>query len=166
VPFEDLSSNTAADAGAVHMLFGSFTAGELITTLDTEFISQIDLPGSSVEAGDRFGWAMTTGRFNSDFVDDLAIGSPGEDINAVTDAGIVQVIYNSTTAPVFSMAQLWRQGGGGIPEIAEAGDQFGCALSAWNYGRDDGSDLAIGAPFEDLPAGGISQTDAGAVVVI
>jgi len=166
VPFEDLSDNTAADAGAVHMLFGSFTAGELITTNDTEFISQIDLPGSSVEAGDRFGWAMTTGRFNSDFVDDLAIGSPGEDVNAIRDAGIVHVIYNSTSGPVFSTSQLWRQGSGGIPDVAEDGDQFGYSLSAWNYGRDDRSDLAIGAPFEDLPAAGVTQTDAGAVIVI
>jgi hypothetical protein len=166
VPFEDLSENAEADAGAVHVLYGSFTSGELVTTFDSEFISQIDLPGSSVEAGDRFGWAITTGRFNSDFVDDLAIGSPGEDFNALSDAGIVQVIYNSTAGPVFSTAQLWRQGAGGIPETAEAGDQFGYALSAWNYGRDDRTDLAIGAPFEDLPAAGVTQTDAGAVVVI
>jgi hypothetical protein len=166
VPFEDLSDNAQADAGAVHVLYGSFTAGELVTTVDNEFISQIDLPGSAVEAGDRFGWAITSGRFNSDFVDDLAIGSPGEDINSVADAGIVQVIYNSTSGPVFGTAQLFRQGTGGIPETAEAGDQFGYALSAWNYGRDDRSDLAIGAPFEDLPASGVSQTNAGAVIVV
>jgi hypothetical protein len=124
------------------------------------------MSGTSVEAGDRFGWALTTGRFDSDFVDDLAVGSPGEDVGAIVDAGIVQVIYNSTSGPVFSTAQLWIQGSGGIPDAAEQGDQFGYALSAWNYGRDDRSDLAIGAPFEDLPSGGVSQTDAGAVVVI
>ena len=166
VPLEDLSNNTAADGGAVHMLYGSFTEGELVTTVGGVFVSQTDMSGTSVEAGDRFGWALTTGRFNSDFVDDLAIGSPGEDVGAIVDAGIVQVIYNSTAGPVFSTAQLWIQGSGGIPDAAEQGDQFGYALSAWNYGRDDRSDLAIGAPFEDLPSGGVSQTDAGAVVVI
>ena len=166
VPFEDLLDNSAADAGAVHMVYGSFVSGELVTTLDSEFVSQNDLPGSSDEAGDRFGWALTTGRFNSDFVDDLAVGSPGEDFNAIVDSGIVQVIYNTTSGPSYATAQLWRQGANGVPEVTEAGDQFGYALSAWNYGRDERADLAIGAPFEDLPADGVSQTDAGAVVVI
>jgi hypothetical protein len=165
-PFEDLSDNSAADAGVVHVLFGSFTVGELVTTGGSQFITQATLPAVSVEAGDRFGWALAAGRFNSDFLDDLAVGSPGENIGTVADAGIVNVLHGSTSGLITTTTQTWRQGGSGLPEVAEAGDQFGYALSAWNYGRDDRSDLAIGAPFEDLPSGGVTQTDAGAVVVI
>jgi hypothetical protein len=165
-PFEDLSDNTAADAGVVHVLFGSFTAGELVTTAGSQFITQSVLPAVSVEGGDRFGWALAAGRFNSDFLVDLAIGSPGENIGSVADAGIVNVLYGTTSGLALNTSQTWRQGGSGLPEVAEAGDQFGYALSAWNYGRDDRSDLAIGSPFEDLPSGGITQTDAGAVIVI
>ncbi len=166
-PFEDLLDNTAADAGAVHVLFGSFTSGELVTTADSLFISQTNLSGTSAETGDRFGWALATGRFNNDFRSDLAIGSPGEDINAIVNAGIVQVLYGSSSGLSLSTAQLWRQGAGGIPDAAEAGDQFGYALSAWNYGRSDRADLAIGSPFEDLiSSSGLQVSDAGAVVLI
>ena len=167
VPFEDLVDNTRADAGAVHVLFGSFASGELVTTAGSLFISQSNTPGNTNETGDRFGWALATGRFNNDFRSDLAIGSPGEDIGATVDAGIVQVIYGSSLGLSLTTAQAWRQGAGGIPDAAEAGDQFGYALSSWNYGRDDRSDLAIGAPFEDLvSSAGIALADAGAVVVI
>ena len=48
------------------------------------------------------------------------------------------------------------------------GDQFGFALSAWNYGHGSQSDLAIGVPFEDVVSvlDGTQQVDAGAVNVI
>ena len=166
-PFEDLLDNTAADAGAVHILFGSFAAGELVTTLDSRFISQTNLSvGASAEAGDRFGWALATGRFNNDFFADLAIGSPGENIGTVADAGIVHVLYGTVSGPSLTSVQLWRQGADGIPDAAEAGDQFGFALSSWNYGRSTHSDLAIGVPFEDLISGGSQIADAGAVILI
>jgi len=150
VPFEDLSDNTQADAGAVHVLLGSFNSGEMVTTESDIFISQSDLSGNSVEAGDGFGWSLAVGRFDSDFQEDLAIGSPGEDINAIVDAGIVNVLYGSTFGPSFTGAQTWHQDIANIPNTAEAGDQFGYALSAWNYGNSSQSDLAIGVPFEDL----------------
>jgi hypothetical protein len=166
VPFEDLLDNTAADAGAVHVLFGSFAANELVTTIDSRFISQTNLSGSAAEAGDRFGWALATGRFNNDFRADLAIGSPGEDIDTIANAGIVQVLYGEAAGPSLTFTQLWRQGANGIPDAAESGDQFGYALSAWNYGRSTHSDLAIGVPFEDLVSGGSQIADAGAVILI
>jgi hypothetical protein len=168
VPFEDLLDNTAADAGAVHILLGSFNPGELVTTVDSLFISQTNLSGTSAEAGDRFGWALTAGRFDDDFQADLAIGSPGEDINSIVNAGIVQVLYGSARGPSLTRTQIWHQNTANIPDAAETGDQFGYALSAWNYGEGSQSDLAIGVPFEDLLSAstGTQQADAGAVIVI
>jgi hypothetical protein len=162
VPFEDLTNNTQADAGAVHVLFGSFNSGEMVTTEGDLFISQIDLSGNSVEAGDQFGWSLAVGRFNSDFREDLAIGSPGEDIGSIANAGIVNVLYGGTSGPSFTGAQTWHQDVASIPDSAESGDHFGYALSAWNFGKSSQSDLAIGAPFEDV--GGLA--DAGVVTVI
>ena len=162
VPFEDLVDNTAADAGVVHVLLGSFNSGELVTTVDSKFISQATLSGVAVEAGDRFGWALAVGRFDGDFFEDLAIGVPGEAVGSVAKAGIVQVLYGSLNGPSMTRVQTWHQNIAGIPDTVESGDQFGYALSAWNYGNSDHSDLAIGAPFEDLS----SQVDAGAVTVI
>lgn len=164
VPFEDLTNNSQADAGAVQVFFGNIFGGNDFVDAHDVFITQTDLPslGSSVEAGDRFGWALAVGRFDSDGFDDLAIGVPGEDIGSIVDAGVVDVLYGSLTGPSFTRVQTWHQDVTGITDFAEAGDQFGYALSAWNYGKDSRSDLAIGVPFEGING----QEDAGAVHVI
>lgn len=161
-PFEDLVDNTKLDAGVVHVLFGSFTSGELVTSEDSLFISQAELSGVAVETGDRFGWALAAGRFDSDFQFDLAIGVPGEAVGSVAKAGIVQVLYGSASGPSLTRVQTWHQNSTNVPDTVESGDQFGYALSAWNYGSDERTDLAIGAPFEDFS----SLIDAGVVTVI
>ena len=52
--------------------------------------------------------------------------------------------------------------------MSEPGDQFGYALSAWNFGHTGHRDLAIGAPFEDLTSTvtGTLMQDAGAIHVL
>ena len=167
VPFEDLDSNSKLDAGAVQIFFGSRT-DELVTTDGTMFISQTNLPGVSLEAGDRFGWSLATGDFDEDGKDDLAVGVPGEDLGSIRDAGLVEVLYGTASGPSLTRVQNWSQDSTGVPDIAEVGDQFGYALSAWNYGRGSNTDLAIGVPFEDIvsAATGTEQVDAGAVNVI
>ena len=72
------------------------------------------------------------------------------------------MLYGSATGPSLTRVQTWHQNTAGIPDAVETGDQFGYALSAWNYGFSDRSDLAIGAPFEDFA----SLADAGVVTVI
>lgn len=166
-PFEDLISNNEADGGAVQVFFGT-TGTALVDAAGDLFISQSNLTGTSVEAGDFFGFALAVGRFDSDSRADLAIGVPGEDIGSISDGGIVHVLYGSSTGPSFTNTQTWHQDSAGIPDVAEPGDQFGFRLSAWNYGKDSRSDLAIGVPFEDLVStiSDTLQADAGAVVVI
>ena len=169
IPFEDLLGNTAADGGAVQIFFGNnFGGSNLVDPIGDMFISQSDLAGVSVEAGDRFGWALAVGRFDGDSFDDLAIGVPGEDIGPITDAGIVQVLYGSLSGPSLTRTQIWHQDIAGIPDVAEIGDQFGFSLSAWNYGKSSHSDLAIGVPLEDFlsTVSGTQLIDAGAVNVI
>jgi hypothetical protein len=170
-PFEDLSSNTKADAGAVIVLFG--TGGfDLVTASNNLFISQASLPGENIEAGDRFGWALAVGDFDGDGKDDLAIGSPGEDVssNTIKDAGLVSVLYGSPSGPSFTRVQEWIQNSTGLVHLdpSETGDQFGYALSAWDYDGNGRSDLAIGVPFEDVVSSstGVVQIDAGAVNLI
>jgi hypothetical protein len=168
VPFEDLSDNTKADAGAVQVFFYGGGADDVVATSGSMFISQANLAGVSVEAGDRMGWALAAGDFDSDGRDDLAIGVPGEDLGAVADAGLVTVLYGSSSGPSLTRIQNWTQDSPGVPDVAEPGDQFGYALSAWNYGHGRESDLAIGVPFEDIVSAstGTLQVDAGAVNVI
>ena len=170
VPFEDLSSNNAQDAGDVQVFPGIGGGGAaIVSTSNSVFISQAELSGVSVEGGDRFGWSLAVGDFDADGREDLAVGAPGEDIGSNPDAGIVSVLYGTSSGLSLTRTQNWSQDSAGVPDFVEGGDQFGYALSAWNYGFGRESDLAIGVPFEDLspldPSVTI-QLDAGAVTVI
>src|SRR5262245_13110640 len=90
---------------------------------------------------------IAKGDFNGDGIGDLAIGAPFEDIGNAQDAGAVNVIYGSAA---------------GLAATAGPGDQFfgytrtnggaGSALAAGDFNRDGYSDLAIGAPFDDVPS--------------
>jgi hypothetical protein len=168
VPGEDLLSNSVADAGAVHVFFGSHFDDELVDAANDIFFGQGSLAGVAIEAGDAMGRALAVGKFNNDFFADLAVGVPGEDIGSIRDAGLVTVLYGGLNGPSLTNIQHWHQNVAGIDDSAEAGDQFGRALSAWNYGKSTHSDLAIGVPFEDLLSviTGTQQADAGAVHVI
>jgi hypothetical protein len=57
-PYEDIGN--LADAGAVSVLYG--TASGLSSTR-SQLFTQV---GGTVEAGDRFGYAVATGDFNHD----------------------------------------------------------------------------------------------------
>ena len=168
-PGEDLTNNTEADAGVVHVFFGNIFGGnDLVDAASNVFISFAPLPGVNVEPGDYLGWSLAVGRFNNDGFDDLAIGAPGKNVGSTIGAGLVAVLYGSSSGPSFTNFQLWSQDSTGIQDTAEPYDRFGWALSAWNYGKSSQSDLAIGVPLEDFPSGSFVNgiVDAGAVNVI
>jgi hypothetical protein len=164
IPLEDLVNNTRTDAGAVQVFFGNtFDNANLVDPESDLFISQASLPGISVESGALFGWSLAVGRFNSaDAFEDLAVGSPGQSMSGISAAGIVDVLYGSLSGPSFSNVQIWHQDSTGILDAAESADNFGYALSAWNYGKDMSSDLAIGVPGEGING----HEDAGAAHVL
>ena len=146
-------------AGAVNVIYGS--ASGLIST-NNQLWTQ-DSPGvaGGAENGDRFGASLTTGDFNDDGFEDLAIGVPGEDIGTTADAGAVNILYGGASGLSSTNDQLWYQ------DIlfgssSEAGDAFGSSLIAGDFNDDGFEDLAVGAPTEDWG----TITDAGAVNVI
>jgi hypothetical protein len=138
-PGEDLGATI--DVGVVTVFFGS-AAG-----LTTSQVLQQDNP----EAGDRFGAALTAGRFDGGVIADLVVGAPGENVGATVDAGA---------------ANLFSDPAGGLPPVSgpallqdnpEAGDQFGAALTA-GFVNGGFEDLVVGAPGENVGA----TVDAGA----
>ena len=159
-------------AGTVNILYGS-TLG-----LDTEsnygsgrenqlIVQAFPHLGEIPEAHDYFGFALTAGRFDNDGTDDLAIGVPGED----DFTGKVHVLYGSD---IYHYNGLQLVGidtfNGSMPywdEYPEAGDQFGFALAAGNFGYSDHDDLAVGVPTEDRETPGYTTViDSGIVQVL
>ncbi|MBE9041139.1 FG-GAP repeat protein [Oscillatoriales cyanobacterium LEGE 11467] len=164
----DEDALNVADAGMVNVIYGSANglnaAGSQFWTQNSPGISS----GQGTEAGDNFGETLTAGDFNGDGFVDLAVGSPGEDVFDIVDAGAVNVIYGSANGLNAIGDQIWHQDSGEaqaspvISSVAEAGDRFGGALTAGDFDGDGRDDLAVGSPGESV--GNIE--DAGAAVVI
>jgi FG-GAP repeat len=110
------------------------------------------------ESFDLFGDAVAAGRFNSDAFDDLAVGAPGETVGGARFAGAVDVFFANSFTPLPS-----RPTSESYQNNPEAGDAFGSALAAGNFGHLDGApDIAVGAPGETV--GG--REGAGAVSLL
>jgi hypothetical protein len=158
VPEEDVG--TIVNAGSVQVLFGS-AAG--LTGIGNQNLNQ-NTPGirDSAESGDAFGRHLSVADFDSDGFADLAIGVPFEDLDAIADAGAVNVLYGSPSGLDAGDDDFWNQGSTGISNAPDSTDWFGFALTAGDFDGDGHDDLAIGVPFEEI--GGIPN--AGAVQVI
>src|SRR5262249_7320642 len=133
---------TVLQAGAVNVLYGS--PGGL--TGDGDDLWTQDSPGivGTAEPEDLFGDEVIVANFGNGAQADLAVGSRGEDIGNVQDAGAVTVIYGSVGGLTSSGNQLWTQDSNGIIGTSESGDFFGAELAAGNFGGSSQADLAVG----------------------
>jgi FG-GAP repeat len=100
--------------------------------------------------------------FNHDGFADLAVGVPRDRPGDIPFAGAVNVLYGSAAGLSGSGSQYFTQNTPGVASSAERYDAFGAALAGGDFDNDGASDLAVGAPREDL--GGIPN--AGAVNVL
>ena len=152
-PFEDKGS--IRDVGAVSVIYGS-PAGLLPVYRSRTFLKDVFF-GATAEPYDDFGYALTTGDFDGDDIDDLAIGIPF-DKEVVPTAGAVAIVHGSSVGLVPTAGYLVRQ----EPAEAEQGDNFGRSLASGDFDRDGFDDIAVGIPYEDSSDRG----DNGAVAVL
>jgi len=142
-------------AGAVYVLYGAYTGLEVdpITT----WTQDTGLVENQSEPNDRFGYALVSGNFDGDNFDDLAIGAPGETINAKAEAGAVNVLFGSGSGLTDTGNQFLHPDRTNVIGVSEAGGNYGHALAAGNFDGDVNSydDLAIGHPGAN--SGGIVQ---------
>jgi hypothetical protein len=149
-----------SDAGAASVLYGSASG---LTADRNQFWHQ----GSTgieddPESGDVFGEALTSGNFDGDGRDDLAVGVRGEDFGSINSAGAANVLYGSDAGLTATGNQLWHQERDGLPDLLEFSDHFGRALAAGDFDGSGHDDLAVGVPGEDVEG----VQDAGAVNVL
>ena len=147
---------TAADVGAVNVLYGASTG---ITSSNSRQFAE-GSAGGVAQAGAHFGAALAAGNFDADPRSDLAIGAPENDTTAGADVGIVSVLPGSAGGLTSTGARQIGQGSAG--GVAEPGDRFGAALATGSFNGDGRSDLAVGAPGQDGTAG----ADVGVVSVV
>lgn len=153
VPREDLSAG--ADAGAVHVLYGS-SGG--VSTVDDWWHEGIAGVNGAVEPGDNFGGALAGGNFNGDEAsgyacDDLAIASPGESVGSLAEAGFLYIMDGSPSGLSTSGDQAFHQNTPGVAGVAEAFDGFGERLEVIDDNDDAYDDLVVSVPGDACSAG-------------
>ncbi|HWB20537.1 MAG TPA: FG-GAP repeat protein [Phycisphaerales bacterium] len=157
VPEEGLG---VAGAGAVHVLYGSSSG---LTANGTQFFSQgTGGVREQEELNDYFGSVLAAGDFDHNGKDDLAIGVPDEDIDGVSNAGAVHVLYGSSNGLRTDNDDLWTENTNHIPSTCEAGDSLGHSLAAGDFDHDGRDDLAMGLSGKTVNG----KMSAGAVIVL
>lgn len=143
VPFEDWSNNTIADAGVVVFVPGSadgLNMAAAVTWTQATFNADV-----TSESGDQLGFSLAAGKMRNG-TPYVLIGAPGEDVNAIQDAGMV--IYRT---PGGNVAMF--QDAAGVSDASETGDQFGYSVAS------SPTRFAIGTPGESvgtsMRAGGV-----------
>lgn len=143
----------AAGAGAVTVIYGAGPGLGLdaFVPVPASQLTQATFGLEIPEVGDGFGSSLAWGDFDADGFDDLAVGSPGEDLPTGTvDAGLVLVFYGSPGGLLPLYPPYLAQGPGGLPDPDESGDSLGWSLAAGDFNADGFTDLAIGVPGEDV----------------
>jgi hypothetical protein len=122
------------------------------------------------ESGDRFGASLALlERMPSDPENDntfaLAVGSPGEDVGTVKDAGWTTLVtadmqcHDDQFGYGLRSGRAFSQGKNGLPGVAHSGEHFGATQSAL---PGVASGFAAGAPDEGVPG----KSSAGSVTVV
>lgn len=119
------------------------------------------VPGGG-ENGDSFGAELDLGDINGDGHLDLVASSPGEDLEGVSDAGSVTVIYGAADGSGLSTrgSVLYSQNTPGVPNANEKNDFFGSDVHVDDLNADGRGDVAIGAQGENGDNGAVYLLDA------
>lgn len=152
-PYEDTggTGSDVKDAGFLHIIYGS-PSGIGEGSVIEAYAQAAFTPGTSNEAGDRFGYALQAGTTDKG-LPYLVVGVPGEGVivNGVDHVNAGAIAYQQG-----SKRSTVTQDSPGVPGVVEAGDQFGASLAGTNRY------FAVGVPGETI---GTDAVAAGTVAV-
>jgi FG-GAP-like repeat/FG-GAP repeat len=105
---------------------------------------------------DVFGFALAVSDLDGDGYDDLVAGAPGTSVDDEFGAGRVYVVPGGNAGLDAGRMVTYDENTPGVKGGAEAGDQFGAALTLVDVTRDGRPDLTVGAPDEDNDLGSVT----------
>ncbi|MGW4393514.1 VCBS repeat-containing protein [Streptomyces sp. NPDC004685] len=108
------------------------------------------VPGAS-EAHDTFGTDVSVADINHDGFGDIAVGSPGEALGSVRQAGQVVIVPGGPGGPTGAGSYAITQNSTGVPGTAEYHDAFGTTVRFADFTKDGRADLVVGTPGENAP---------------
>jgi len=164
--YDDLAIGAPADraggvpGGSVTVLYGAAT-GLSATRAQQWSQASAGIAGAPAD-GDRFGAALVAGDLDGDGDDDLAIGVPGDAVNAHPRAGTVHVLAGGAAGLGTSGARQWHQDRSAIPGTTAHDDEFGAALAIGDVDDDGDDELGIGAPGDRIDG----RESAGSVTIL
>lgn len=139
-----------AEAGTVTILYGA--ADGRIGGGARTVLTQADV-GETPEAGDHFGWAVAINRTDVAGCPGVLIGSPGEDVAGLVDAGMAHVITDQPIGgdPDVRVTRTVLQSD--VAGTVEAGDEFGFSVAAFGGTDEEAVTFAYGSPGENNDSG-------------
>jgi len=120
------NTNGVSGSGAVAVLYGR--SSRLSTANAARFTQRTSGIPDDPEEFDRFGQALSSADINGDGIDDLIVDAPTEDVDGVSDAGAVFIIFGTPDGLKGRHAQMLTQETPGIKDSADPGEEFGLGL--------------------------------------
>lgn len=150
-------------AGGLHVLLGSMQG---LTPATNDLLVQGGLVDGAPQNTRQFGEEMIFGYFDDDRYADLAIGVRTEEVDGISGAGVVRILYGGSEGFDSDRQDHFQQNSPGIGLAPGDGDYFGLRLAAGDFDGDGLDELAVSAAYDDVGLPGAEAEDAGVVVVL